>query len=148
MGEAHLDCRVDLYDFDVMTGRSWGIETNIADANTYYGIVDFINVKTDPVWLNICAYDAAGDGVTDDTAAIQSSINYLSSLGGGTVYLPEGEYRAQGLVLADNVTLSGETDPNLTILRPRLSAGSMVLHAGHGRDPGEHDDLRHRRSKQ
>ena len=38
-------------------------------------------------------FNAAGDGVTDDTAAIQQAINDVSSIpGGGTVWIPQGIY--------------------------------------------------------
>jgi hypothetical protein len=42
-------------------------------------------------------YNAVGDGVADDTAAIQAAINYVCGLPtGGTVYLPAGEYLCNG----------------------------------------------------
>lgn len=37
-------------------------------------------------------YGAVGDGVTDDTAAINSAITAANAAGGGTVYLPPGTY--------------------------------------------------------
>lgn len=41
--------------------------------------------------VNVESYGAVGDGVTDDTAAIQAAINYCA-LTGGTVYFPAGTY--------------------------------------------------------
>ncbi len=42
-------------------------------------------------------YNAVGDGVADDTAAIQAAINYVCSLPeGGTVFLPAGTYLCNG----------------------------------------------------
>lgn len=49
-----------------------------------------------PINVRYPEYGAVGDGVADDTAAIQASLNALPSVGnaiGGTVYLPPGEYR-------------------------------------------------------
>lgn len=37
-------------------------------------------------------FGAVGDGTTDDTAAIQAAIDYVTAVGGGTVFVPEGEY--------------------------------------------------------
>ena len=45
----------------------------------------FLNVKAAP-------YDAKGDGVTDDTKAIQQALDDIGALGGGVVFVPEGNY--------------------------------------------------------
>lgn len=46
----------------------------------------FINVTSSP-------YNATGDGVTDDTAAIQAAFDAVDSAEGGIVYFPRGVYR-------------------------------------------------------
>jgi len=46
-----------------------------------------------------------GNGVTLDTKAIQASIEACTRMGGGTVYLPAGNYLTGTLTLKDNVTL-------------------------------------------
>lgn len=48
-----------------------------------------VNVKSPP-------YNATGLGVADDTAAIQAAINFVASLGGGTVFFPRGIYLCNG----------------------------------------------------
>ena len=42
--------------------------------------------------FNVKAYGAKGDGVTDDTTAIQAAINAANALPGGKVFLPPGQY--------------------------------------------------------
>jgi hypothetical protein len=42
--------------------------------------------------VSVKDFGATGDGVTDDTAAIQAAITYLDTLGGGTIHVPRGEY--------------------------------------------------------
>lgn len=50
------------------------------------------------ILINVKVYEAEGDGVTDDTAAIQAAINAASLAGGGTVYAPIAAYRIKGVL--------------------------------------------------
>ncbi|SFX65137.1 glycosyl hydrolase family 28-related protein [Azotobacter vinelandii] len=64
---------------------------------------------------NVKDFGALGDGVSDDRVAIQAAIDAAHAAGGGTVYLPPGEYRVSAagepsdgcLTLRDNVYLAG-----------------------------------------
>lgn len=51
-------------------------------------------------WFVVKDYGAKGDGVTDDTAAIQAAITDCNSNGGGVVFFPPGTYCVTQLVLA------------------------------------------------
>jgi hypothetical protein len=42
---------------------------------------------------NVKAFGAVGNGVNDDTAEIQAAIDACGAAGGGTVYLPAGDYK-------------------------------------------------------
>jgi hypothetical protein len=55
--------------------------------------------------ISIRDYGAKGDGVTLDTGAIQAAIDACTNIGGGTVYLPPGEFLSGTITLKDNVTL-------------------------------------------
>ncbi|MGZ3431061.1 MAG: glycoside hydrolase family 28 protein [Isosphaeraceae bacterium] len=50
-------------------------------------------------------FGASGDGVTLDTGAIQAAIDACTARGGGTVFLPPGDYLTGTITLKDNVTL-------------------------------------------
>lgn len=52
--------------------------------------------------LNVVNYGAVGDGVHDDTAAIQSAID--AAINGGTIFLPRGVYMVTGLVVRNKGT--------------------------------------------
>lgn len=52
-------------------------------------------------------FAAAGNGVANDTTALQSAINAASTAGGGTVYLPRGTYNVTNLRLKSRVVLEG-----------------------------------------
>lgn len=62
-----------------------------------------------PFVANAAGYGARGDGVTDDTAAIQAALNAVAAAGGGKVILPPGKFvTSASLVLpGDNVWLQG-----------------------------------------
>ena len=49
----------------------------------------YVNVRSPP-------YNAAGDGETDDTGAIQQALNDMGKAGGGIVFVPEGNYLIKG----------------------------------------------------
>lgn len=51
-------------------------------------------------WFNVHDYGAVGDGVADDTAAIQAALNAVSQAGRGILVFPDGTYLiAQTLVI-------------------------------------------------
>jgi len=52
--------------------------------------------------LDATNYGAKGDGITDDTAAIQSAID--AAVNGGTVFLPRGVYMVTGLIIRNKGT--------------------------------------------
>ena len=92
--------------------------------------VPFINVKDYP-------YLARGDGVTDDTAAIQAAIDAAYLAGGGEVVVPTGKYVLSATIEIPqrvhlvgsgwgfvNPYISGDVAPNGTVLF--LKTGSNV----------------------
>lgn len=52
--------------------------------------------------VSVKDFGAVGDGVADDTAAIQAAVNVVA-LTGGSVYIPAGEYRLVGTAGADGI---------------------------------------------
>ena len=84
-----------------------------AKLNDYYDVKDF---------------GATGNGVTDDTAAIQAAINCASANGGGMVYMPAGTYLVgmgtnTAINMASNVSLVGSGIGATTISRPPAIEG-------------------------
>ena len=83
--------------------------------------------------ISVKDFGAVGDGVTDDTTAIQAALDYAGSLsipdssfpgygyvvkGGGTVYLPAGQYLTSSvLTVPQNVSFEGAGKYS-TVIRP------------------------------
>jgi len=55
--------------------------------------------------FNVKSMGATGDGKTADTKAINSAIDSAAGLGGGTVYLPAGNYLCGSIHLKSNISL-------------------------------------------
>jgi len=53
-------------------------------------------VKEDPAAVNVKSFGAKGDGVTDDTEAIQKAVNAVPGTG-GKVFIPAGTYMVEAL---------------------------------------------------
>lgn len=60
--------------------------------------------------VNVKDFGAVGDGVADDSTAVQNAINAANTAGGGLVFFPEGTYELNDSVLTmySNITLQGE----------------------------------------
>ncbi|MGW3196329.1 right-handed parallel beta-helix repeat-containing protein [Streptomyces sp. NPDC001118] len=74
--------------------------------------------------INVRDYGAKGDGVTNDTSAINSAITALGAAGGGTLYVPPGTYVTTGLVVQNlsGWTIRGERGSILTLAGNTVAA--------------------------
>jgi len=58
--------------------------------------------------VNVKDFGAVGDGVTDDTAAIQAAVNAVSANPiGGTLYFADGIYITQEITVGSNIIIEG-----------------------------------------
>lgn len=82
-----------------------------------------------PNWGNVIDFGATGDGVTDDTSAIQAAVASVCAVGGGIVYYPVGTYliSATLTVTCDNVTFQGDGQLASVILAAPAMAASNVI---------------------
>jgi hypothetical protein len=69
------------------------------------------------IGLSVKQFGAVGDGIADDTAAIQAAIDVASGAGGGAVWLPRATY----LVHKDNPTGGGGSTPDDAALKIQAS---------------------------
>lgn len=87
-----------------------GLTSNLADIA--------IDVKSAP-------YNAKGDGVTNDSSAFQAANDYLSSIGGGVLYVPKGTY-ITNFTIDSNIILKG-SGINNTILMSAPNSNKDVI---------------------
>lgn len=78
-------------------------------------------------WFNVKDFGAAGDGVTVDTAALQATLNAANAVGGGTVYLPRGEYVIDAaLTMYNHIKLLGDGDFVTNIRQTSTTANGLI----------------------
>lgn len=83
------------------------------------------NPSPNPVFVSVKSYGAAGNGIADDTVAIQAAINFVQTAG-GSVYFPSGTYKITSSLVIGN----GSANAFSTY------AGVQLVGAGGGVLPG------------
>ncbi|MFL0251415.1 glycosyl hydrolase family 28-related protein [Clostridium neuense] len=99
----HIDANAELaaarQGKDSLLANLQDKDSQIANVNSQLADIVTLNVKNLPSPL----VSLKGDGITDDTQALQAAINYLASNGGGKLFFPKGIYLLNGsLQDADN----------------------------------------------
>ncbi|MBU4421904.1 hypothetical protein KKB41_03035, partial [Patescibacteria group bacterium] len=75
--------------------------------------------------VDVRAYGAVGNGVTDDTVAIQAAISAASAIGKGIVYLPTGTYFISDSLVLPNGTHVMGAGSNLTTIHTHSAITMM-----------------------
>lgn len=81
-----------IFDVNVMGA----VNDDVLTYENGHWIAKDIPLSTNMVIFNVRDYGATGDGLTDDTSAIQDAIDDAASEGGGIVYFPKGIYVVNG----------------------------------------------------
>ncbi len=76
--------------------------------------------------VNVLDYGATGDGVTNDTVAIQAAITAVNAAGGGIVYIPVGTYIVGALTMKTKVRIVGD-GPSSTFLKSSHTGDGLMM---------------------
>jgi hypothetical protein len=80
--------------------------------------------------VSVKDFGATGNGVADDTAAIQAAINYIGLAGGGTVRLPKGVYLTTSTLTIDYISVELVGDGGLSVNYPLVLGSAGVVGQG------------------
>lgn len=88
-------------------GNNFDVPTNVG-GGAYASTINQILSHVDQLVVSVKApkFGAVGDGLTDDTTAIQEAIDAVEADGGGIVFFPEGEYLVTSELTIDNSGIS------------------------------------------
>jgi hypothetical protein len=108
-----------------------GNSVNAGTQASFFGWVDEEFVGPFPGWANVKRdYGAVGNGITDDTTALQQALSEVATPGHAAVlYFPTGTYRITHTLNLDSrisATLAGE-DPVTTIIKWDGPAGGDMM---------------------
>ncbi len=99
--------------------------------------------------INVKWFGATGDGSTDDLSAMQSAVEYAGEIGGGRIFIPDGEYYLQNnsitgvlqkglLVRYSNITLEFESLNAVLAPRHTVLTRAITIAADTSSSPSNH----------
>ena len=90
--------------FSLVPGKTYRLRVQLGEQTEELAFT----TKAVSAGINVKDFGAMGDGISDDTAAIQAAIHCLPE--NGLLHFPKGTYRTAPLALKSHITLSLEQD--------------------------------------
>lgn len=111
-------------DFNVLlSGSATSIQASLGKPFPYFDVTD-------------ATYGATGDGVADDTSAINAAIVAAAAVGGGLVYFPPGDYRVTSTLTAGQDVGWMGSDPGGSILHLDNASNADLIKIGASTNAG------------
>ncbi len=107
-GQELYECESNVFSvFSLIPDREYKIQAKADgfEAEAYF------RTKTESCCVDVRSFGAKGDGVTDDTQAVQMAISYLPD--GARLLFPAGVYLTKPLVLRSHITIELAEDAEL-----------------------------------
>ena len=126
-----------LYDYDIRNAGQTTITATSAGSSPDWQVASTIYPTDDVIVIPYSAADfgIVADGTTDTTAAIQDALMMIGSMGGGTLFLPSGNYKVSGtLTVPGAVTLRG--DWKKPVIGDPIAGTILQAYAGRGDENG------------
>ena len=145
--EEELLKAVDYFTEVILPASGKGLAAGFDYTERYEAtLVTPIHPTDSPIVAEVVAtelpFRADPTGKTDSTFAIQAAIDECESRGGGTVYLPAGEYLVTSTVyVASGVVLRGDWQDPDTVAAGKASYGTVILARPEPLEDHERDDL-------
>lgn len=83
---------------------------------------------------SVTDFGAKGNGLDNDTQAMQRAIDYITAYGGGVVDIPVGVYVMDGLSVSGNVVLQGESRDDSVLKMKESGVGIAFMDSDGGID--------------
>jgi uncharacterized protein YjdB len=113
-----------LFAFSTASAQNWRL------VDTKYPTIDNVVIA-----YSVADFGITGDGTTDVTSQFQDLLNQLGTLGGGTLFVPEGQYVIKGnLLLPKGITLRGEWKK--PVKGTPVVGTILMAYAGRGNEDG------------
>ncbi len=88
-----------------------------------FALISIFSLQLNAATYNIKDYGAKGDGKTIDSPAINQAIEAADKAGGGTIYIPAGNYMSYSIQLKSNITLHIESGATIIAAFPSAIEG-------------------------